>query len=109
MKASLVCPSCGVTNPPGSLRCDCGHLLKSDPARATNRNTEAQRLPVLGILGVICFSVGIYFLLDPTVWTSSTSKTSETTSVVNLQALGIGETLSVVGAIFIAAEWRPRQ
>ncbi|WP_281662063.1 hypothetical protein [Halomonas sp. Alg239-R46] len=58
--------------------------------------------PILGLVGCFFLALGFYFLLiDPG---SSTS----VGNIANLQKLNIGQTCSIIGAIFIAAEWRPR-
>ena len=53
----------------------------------------------MGLVGVIFLLGGLYFLIvDPA---------SAGSSIINIQKMAIGETFSIVGAIFIAAQWRP--
>ncbi|BCB08134.1 hypothetical protein HHSLTHF2_20240 [Vreelandella venusta] len=53
---------------------------------------------ILGWIGCLFIAVGFYFLLiDP-----------GSGNIANLQKLNIGQTCSIIGAIFVAAEWRPR-
>lgn len=62
----------------------------------------SEKNPILGSVGCLFLAIGFYFLLiDPG---SSTS----VGNIANLQKLNIGQTCSIIGAIFIAAEWRPR-
>lgn len=51
------------------------------------------------VLGVGFFGVGLWFLVV---------QPSQGESIVNLQRLTIGETASIIGAIFLAAAIRPR-
>lgn len=68
---------------------------RSRPATAR----ELARPKVLGILGLLALSGGFYFLvIEPGV----------VDNVANLQRLFLGATLAAIGAVFIAAEWRPR-
>lgn len=55
----------------------------------------------LGIIGIIFLAIGFCFLaIDP-------GYASSAGNFVNLQKLNIGQTCAVIGAIFVAAEWRP--
>jgi hypothetical protein len=78
---------------------------KSWPLRAPVKKDATaipDKNPVLGWIGCLFLAIGFYFLLiDPG---SSTSMGN----IANLQKLNIGQTCSIIGAIFIAAEWRPR-
>ena len=51
--------------------------------------------------------VGLYFLLIAPGETVS-GEYGLTREVVNIQRLTIGETFTIVGAVFLAAAWRPR-
>jgi hypothetical protein len=57
---------------------------------------------LLGSAGVICMAIGLYLLLV------NPGADTEMGVIVNLQKLSIGQTFSIVGAIFIAVQWRPR-
>ncbi|MGM0985317.1 MAG: hypothetical protein ACQEXG_18175 [Pseudomonadota bacterium] len=57
---------------------------------------------VLGVLGITCMAIGFYLLLV------SPGADTEIGAIVNLQKLSIGQTFSIVGATFIAVQWRPR-
>lgn len=56
---------------------------------------------------------GLYLLVNPGVKVDAASLgalgASIPSEVVNLQRLTMGETFTIVGAIFLAAAWRPRQ
>lgn len=59
------------------------------------------------LLGLACLFAGGYFLINPTVAVPSYAGIG-TDQVVNFQKLVMGATLSLVGAIFLAAGIRPR-
>ena len=80
--------------PPASLGC----VVKdeSDVNAEHKSSSGAGRSYALGIIGILALATGLFFLLY---------MPSET---VNLHRLGIGQTLAIIGALFIAAEWRPQ-
>ena len=59
-----------------------------------------QQNVALGVIGILMLIVGGYVLIDPTIGGGS--------EIANIHLLSVGETLSIVGALFIAAQWRPR-
>ncbi|MBC7192936.1 PDZ domain-containing protein [Marinobacter sp.] len=59
-------------------------------------NLGTGRSYALGIIGILSLIPGLYFLFY---------MPSET---VNLHRLTVGQTLAIIGALFIAAEWRPK-
>jgi len=84
----------------------------SDPSEFRRRAADLQPkppqerhapeyVPLLGIIGVICSLIGLYFLVG-------NPSAPGDAAIVNLQKLTIGETLTICGVILIAAEWRPR-
>lgn len=90
-----VCAACGATNPESASRCrECG--ASGGGGEAVARGPSS----VLGTLGVLLLLIGLFCLLVPDAFNSA--------AVANLQMLTIGETFTLVGAIFIAAQWRPR-
>ncbi|MGE4366186.1 hypothetical protein [Thermomonas sp.] len=58
-------------------------------------------------IGGVCLAVGGYLLMDPTS-AKAGPLGIDIGKVVNLQLLTIGQTLAVMGAIFLAAAIRPR-
>lgn len=74
----------------------------STSVKADHSHTEEdQSPPWMGIAGVLLLLAGLYFLvLDPGSPASA--------EIINLQKISIGQTLSIVGAIFIGFQWRPR-
>ena len=56
-------------------------------------------------LGVLSLLIGLYFLIDPTTGSSS----EYGSQVANIHKLTLGETFSIMGAIFLAAGLRPRR
>jgi hypothetical protein len=71
------------------------------------------RVP-LTLLGLICIAAGVFFFLNPespmNIDRSSLGMFAGLIpdSIVNLQKLILGQTLTLAGAIFLAAAWRPR-
>lgn len=68
---------------------------ESDDHVVNEGRPNGGRLYILGGLGVLTLFVGVYFLL----YTPN--------EVVSLQRLTVGQTLALIGALFIAVEWRP--
>jgi len=52
---------------------------------------------VFGVTGGLALAAGLYCLLNPSL---------NTEGIVNLQMLSIGQTLTIVGAVFITARSR---
>lgn len=59
------------------------------------------------LIGLTCLAIGAYLLLDPTVTVPGYAGI-DTEKVANIHMMTLGETLSIVGAIFLAAALRPR-
>lgn len=60
----------------------------------------------LGTLGILSMLAGMFFLLfSPS---SSMGQNNLGMGVVNLNDMFFGSSLTIVGAIFVAAQWRPR-
>jgi len=55
---------------------------------------------LIGVIGIISLLAGLFFLISPT---------SGIDGVISIHKLTIGETLSIVGAVFIAAQWYARE
>lgn len=84
-------------NPFGSIRAE---AAERERVLAERRGHDGLEFRWLGALGVLLVLIGLYFLvLDPGVGGGS---------IVNLQKLFIGSTLTLSGFVLIAAEWRPR-
>lgn len=82
--------------PEPSVSLGCVVKDESDVNAEQKSTSGAGRSYALGIIGILALVPGLYFLFH---------MPGET---VNLHRLGIGQTLAVIGALFIAAEWRPR-
>ena len=68
--------------------------------REAEEGTHSVRRLSLSIAGALFFATGMYYLvIAPAVGESET---------VNLQRLAMGETFTIVGAIFAGFAWRPR-
>lgn len=59
------------------------------------------------LLGLACMAIGAYLLVDPTVTVPGYAGIG-TDKVANIHMMTLGETLAIVGAIFLAAGIRPR-
>ena len=59
------------------------------------------------LLGLACLAIGTYLLIDPTVTVPDYAGIG-TDKVTNIHMMTLGGTLSIVGAIFLAAGIRPR-
>ena len=81
-------------DPADSFNC----YVKDKLAEKTEGQTTpgGGRLYILGVIGILSLAVGLYFLFF------------SSGEMVNLHRLGIGQTLAIIGALFIAAEWRPK-
>jgi len=79
--------------PAASFNCVFKDELAGKPEGHTTPGGD--RLYILGVAGVLSLAVGLYFLFF------------SSGEMVNLHRLGIGQTLAIIGALFIAAEWRP--
>jgi hypothetical protein len=85
------------------------------PSGASQELPRPQSTPAgiiwLNLFGTIAMGVGLYFLLiSPNVEPERVaySVTGPALEVVNLHKMYIGQTLTIVGAVFLAAAWRPR-
>lgn len=85
--------------------------LNSGVTDSTYVAQQSQSSPVLGIIGIILMIVGGLILVDPTVDAGAlVDQTMETEmKVANIHLLIAGQTITLVGAIFVAVQWRPRQ
>ena len=54
----------------------------------------------LGVTGIIILIIGATILVDPTM--------GQNGKIANNHLLTIGQTLTIVGSLFVAAQWRPR-
>lgn len=72
---------------------------------ASTAATQAGSATACLATGTLFLVVGLYFLFNP----SEPGAYGEVSHVANIHRLTIGETLSIVGAIFLAAGLRPRQ
>ena len=70
----------------------------SSPITDVNPDSPFPAKTVLTVIGILSLLIGLYFLL---------LAPGEGEGVVNLQRLTIGETLSICGAVFLAAGMRP--
>lgn len=59
------------------------------------------------LMGLACMAIGAYLLIDPTVSVPGYAGIGRE-KVANIHMMTLGETLSIVGAIFLAAGIRPR-
>ena len=108
-----------VESPPGAFQGTAagpGSALAAAPASSAP-NAAPVRLATAGgstfargIVGALALLVGLVFLFDPgvDVATSGRFGLEETTRVVNMQRLAIGQTLTLAGAIFLGFAMRPR-
>lgn len=105
---STKCAACGLVNPASAARCDCGYAFDSRVVAVAlpSKHGQERQVPVLGVLGVVAFIVGFYLLINPTVSTSPSDSTGIV--IANNHLLTVGQTLVLLGGIFIAAEWQPR-
>ncbi|WP_311950446.1 hypothetical protein [Halomonas piscis] len=77
------------------------HAAVSMPSNSQSPSlSEDKDKAVLGWVGIASVLIGGFVLVNPTAGGES--------NVANFHMLTIGETLSIVGAIFIAMQWRPR-
>lgn len=65
-------------------------------------------LVVLNMLGFIAMGIGLYLLLGDPSEAPQTYSVIPEPRVINLHRVFIGQTFTVVGAVFLAAAWRPR-
>lgn len=88
---------------------ECPHCAYAyGPPRNTLAIGGASTTLLLTILGLLCAGVGLYYLLvEPSV-PDATDFLGTGRGIVNLHRLYLGQTLTIVGAIFLAVAWRPR-
>jgi hypothetical protein len=111
-EAMAVCMTCGVEK--AAFMSDlCTRCVdKAIPAPKVERVPPAgtTRMPEKGsaasciALGVVALLIGLFFLIDP----SSGSPEYGMPHVANIHKLTLGQTFSIMGAIFLAAGLRPR-
>jgi hypothetical protein len=83
-------------------------------AQASAEVTQRNRRAGLGIAGALFFLTGMYYLVlapgeaPPAALSGILGSSAEGMRVVNLQRLTMGETFSIVGAIFSGFAWRPK-
>jgi hypothetical protein len=88
------CPFCSVLASAGS---GAGNAPQTGSRRYAGTTTGCLAL------GLLCTVIGLYLLIDP-----SAAKAIVGPSIANLHKLALGQTLTIVGAIFLAAAIRPR-
>ena len=101
-----LCPSCGAALPTGRGMTNCPKChaklsldnlaLQLGPASGAEQHGSATACILLGLLAL---AVGLYFLIDPTVSGGY---------IANLNALAIGQSLTVAGAVLLGLGIRPR-
>lgn len=106
-EAAWACLNCEAENTEGDRCAKCGWSWTDAKKRANVRpgavdKPERGRADICITLGLIGLALGFYFL-----YVEPTSSTSTTT--VNLHRLTLGQTATIVGAIFLAAGIRPRR
>lgn len=97
------CPQCQAENSSTAVFCgSCGFRMSgTPPAAAHEKGSEAVCL----VLGLCFLAIGLWYLVvSPGLGSALLGQ-----DVVNLQKLTIGETSSIMGAIFLAAAARPRR
>lgn len=101
---------CGACAP---LAYSSGDPIESDAAPAASASTpgiahgNGGSTAACAWIGGVCLAVGGYLLMDPTS-AKAGPLGIDIGKMVNLQLLTIGQTLAVIGAIFLAAAIRPR-
>lgn len=112
---SDVCNSCSAELcAPPELRPD-GLRKEPDNAAVPPAATDTKSQPATWrgstelciLLGLACLAIGAYLLIDPTVSVPGYAGIGRE-KVANIHMMTLGETLSIVGAIFLAAGIRPR-
>ena len=78
-------------------------------AAAPQEETHEGRAMFCNVLGALCLLVGFWLLLNPEGPRDYGSFGDTVPPVVNLQKLYLGQTLAIVGAVFLAAGMRPRK
>jgi hypothetical protein len=82
------------------------------------QNASSSETPMgtiwLNILGVLSLLVGLWLLVvSPNIRSAGTDDystfRSEAPDVINLHKMYLGQTFTIVGAIFLAAAWRPHR
>jgi hypothetical protein len=94
-------------NVPVALGAPAGGL----PSSVVTGSVAESRGP-LTLLGLCCCAIGLVFLLNPEAPVDRSSlglyESALPGGVANLHKLALGQTFTIVGAIFLAAAWRPR-
>jgi hypothetical protein len=119
---TIECPRCRRTVPWTDQAWDSGAQACRDCVRGTQvtplandlmpmqgRSTSQTRV-ALSVAGLLFFGIGMFLLFNPEAPPAINRPlpfAPESSGVVNLQRLFLGETFSIVGAVFLAAAWRP--
>ena len=81
--------------------------LPAAQAISTQQATWRGSTELCILLGLACLAAGAYFLIDPTIEVAGYAGIG-TEKVANIHKMTLGETLAILGAIFLAAGIRPR-
>lgn len=101
------CPRCKQEMRDAADRCpQCAYAY--GPPQTTLAMDPAATTWLLTILGLLCAGVGLYYLLVEPSAPDATDFLGTGRGTVNLHRLYLGQTLTIVGAIFLAVAWRPR-
>lgn len=114
-----ICKECGVEK--ARMMSDlCGKCISKVPVSISNNEqiSDDEQLETHSsrggsastciVLGVLCLAIGLYFLFNPTTDISSVYGAEDLPKVANIHKLTLGQTFSIIGAIFLAAGLRPR-
>jgi hypothetical protein len=107
------CRNCGTPLPAelvAALRAPKGRPPVDKPAQGAGDVSDVSGATIfLTMIGLGFMAAGLYLLLNPGVHVDSELAGGLFPGgVANLQKLTMGETFTIVGAIFLAAAWRPR-
>lgn len=112
-RVGLLTEYCGECAP---LAYSSGNTVESDttqepPAAPVNGPASPQAgggsAGACALIGLACLAIGGYLLIDPTITVPGYAGIG-TEKVANIHMMTLGETLSIIGAIFLAAAIRPR-
>jgi hypothetical protein len=82
-------------------------------ARPSSGVSESDKRTGLSAIGVLALAAGVYFLLHAEVPRESLGAVGQAMDtfnvppVANLQRLIVGQTLALIGALFLGFAWRP--
>lgn len=101
-----LCPSCNAALPTGGGMTNCPkcHAKLSPDSLALQQGPdsgaeERGSATACILIGLLALAVGLYFLINPTVGDGS---------IANLNALAIGQSLTVAGSVLLGFGIRPR-